>query len=799
MKSSGDYLSKLLLTRLKRSLFRTKARVITVMILITLSSYAGVSFAEYNRNMKSVYIDFYAETNLADLIISDSEQPEENFSRICQEYEDWLCESRLKLSGQTQFTNDTGTHWISSVWYGITSNEVSRLYMIEGELAEKKNEVVIDAHFADAHELVIGDTLTIGAGFGMHEVNISGIANNPLHLWYSPEGSLFPDAANFVVGYFDASYLAEISGFDSDVRNELHIDLPGTPNFDISSTTDIDEGEALNPIKEQLSKGLADNEMSGVIVDRSGMSSPELLRVDLEGSQKSTPFILAILLLISGLVIAVSIDRLVKSQSREIAVLRTVGASSKQIMSGYLLVPLVLGIPSVILGIILALTPYGSKGLISFYVSFFGIPVVKYAHHADIIASVGFGSILLIFLFGIRPAFRAANLQPMDVLGQSSSKTPSSWLISLTKRLPPGIGLGIRSTFRKPGRLFLTLLALALSMVILGGVMMMQAVFTDVFEETYDKQVNWDAEVYFWDYQFNNVSQWSESNADSHEFVIKDEASMRDDSRLFYLEGMDSITTDDSSTFRVNLVSGSIPLKGMNPPQVLVDKGMLNILELSVGEEITISRGGDIHVVEISGVSQEIERKITFHRTDLSAIVGYDANTVRLKFSQNQSVDEELRNISLMTVEKQTAIDGLSSVIDMQQNALQSIMVIGGLMAVAILFNTLLMNLAERDTELATLRVLGASRSKLSLILTVEHAFIGLIGGITGFLASMGMLTALSSLLSTWEFYIPVQADPYVSFQIIGFVLFAALLTTPLGIWRIGKMNLLEVVSRHER
>ena len=82
MKYSGDYLSKLLLTRLKRSLFRTKARVITVMILITLSSYAGVSFAEYNRNMKSVYIDFYAETNLADLIISDSEQPEENFQEF---------------------------------------------------------------------------------------------------------------------------------------------------------------------------------------------------------------------------------------------------------------------------------------------------------------------------------------------------------------------------------------------------------------------------------------------------------------------------------------------------------------------------------------------------------------------------------------------------------------------------------------------------------------------------------------------------------------------------------------------
>ncbi|RJU95292.1 MAG: hypothetical protein DWC00_05500, partial [Candidatus Poseidoniales archaeon] len=35
--------------------------------------------------------------------------------------------------------------------------------------------------------------------------------------------------------------------------------------------------------------------------------------------------------------------------------------------------------------------------------------------------------------------------------------------------------------------------------------------------------------------------------------------------------------------------------------------------------------------------------------------------------------------------------------------------------------------------------------------------------------------------------------------QIIGFVLVAALLTTPVGILRIGRMNLLEVVARHER
>ena len=129
---------------------------------------------------------------------------------------------------------------------------------------------------------------------------------------------------------------------------------------------------------------------------------------------------------------------------------------------------------------------------------------------------------------------------------------------------------------------------------------------------------------------------------------------------------------------------------------------------------------------------------------------------------------------------------------------MRSTYLIGGLLAVAILFNTLLMNLTERDAELATLRVLGASRKRLAWILTIEHAFIGLIGGIAGAVASVLMLKGMAMMMTTWEFYIPLSVDLFVTLQIIGFVLIAALLTTPFGIWRIGRMNLLEVVARHE-
>jgi ABC-type Mn2+/Zn2+ transport system permease subunit len=57
----------------------------------------------------------------------------------------------------------------------------------------------------------------------------------------------------------------------------------------------------------------------------------------------------------------------------------------------------------------------------------------------------------------------------------------------------------------------------------------------------------------------------------------------------------------------------------------------------------------------------------------------------------------------------------------------------------------------------------------------------------------------MAALMSTWAFHLPVVINYTVMFQVIGFVLVAALLTTPVGIWRIGKMDLLEVVARHER
>jgi len=780
---------------------RTKLRVLTVVLLITLSVYAGIVFSEHSRNADKVYDDFYDETNFSDLIITTYEiDTRDNLSAICESFENEACETSLVLSGQAnRLVDSANPEWLISTFYGLENGSVNSIWAIEGSIDPGVGEIVIDAHFAQDKdiEMKIGDSIEIIVGEGGSQtLEVVGFANSPLELFYAEPGSILPQTSTFVVGYLDAEYLANISGNTLDARNTLSIDLEGTPQFDLSDT-DENEGEELQVLKDEISSFMTEAETNGTVADR-GELSAELLRLDKEGIENSTPFILGVLLFISGLVIAVSLDRLIRTQAREIAVLRTIGASTKDIMFGYLLIPLVLGIPGVLAGVLLGISSIGSEAFTAFYFSFLGIPVVETHHYSDIILTISFSALGIIFLFGIRPAWKAAKLQPLEILGQGTQRTPNKIISSLTSKLPPGIGLGLRSTFRKPARLVVTLLALSLAMVILGGTMMFISGFSGAFNEAVDEQENWEYQIAAYPSNIDNITQWAQNDTLTFELTLTNQATLFDSNKDLTLKGYDVLSENDDAMHRFNLLDGTIPEQGQIVPEVILDEGSAELESYSIGDTLTIDFEGKEHDLKVVGIARELTRSIHFHRADLSQIVDAEANGALVVLSDEGNI-EDVRFSTISIVEKEAMVEGFNELIEQQKNAMQAVYVLGGIMAIAILFNTLLINLSERDSELATLRVLGASRTRLAVILTVEHTFIGLVGGIAGALASIAYYAGMSNAFSTWAFHIPVIINTAVFLQIIGFVLVAALLTTPVGILRIGRMNLLEVVARHER
>ena len=184
-----------------------------------------------------------------------------------------------------------------------------------------------------------------------------------------------------------------------------------------------------------------------------------------------------------------------------------------------------------------------------------------------------------------------------------------------------------------------------------------------------------------------------------------------------------------------------------------------------------------------------------FRREDLSEILGVNATSVYLELPQGVEVDSALGEASMGIVERQSLLNGINSLLDQQTQIFQTMMYLGLLFTVVVMFNTMIMNVAERDFELATLRVLGASTRNLGIMLLFESLLIGSIGGIVGVLFAYGGAVGLAASFSSWQFFVPVTIVPSVAWQLMSGVILIAVAMTPFGVWRLRRMDLVEKVK----
>ena len=104
----------------------------------------------------------------------------------------------------------------------------------------------------DGLDYEINDIVSIQTGDGIKNLTIVGFANHPHHLYYAPEGSIFPTYDGLVIAYTDVDYLIDIGNFTSDSRNQLLVDLKEDIQYDLRDTTE-DEGKEMSLVKQNLS------------------------------------------------------------------------------------------------------------------------------------------------------------------------------------------------------------------------------------------------------------------------------------------------------------------------------------------------------------------------------------------------------------------------------------------------------------------------------------------------------------------------------------------------------------------
>ncbi len=811
-------MSALLNKRLARSLWRTKLRLLAVVLMVFVGVFAGITFGGYAHNLGGMYDTMQADdengANLADLWIDNRSAawtPEQvnafcaalgtawDSSTVSQSLDS--CEGRTVTQGAMFHTNDTGQHIINSLWHGIPDGaNADRVWMpeghSEGRTAVAADEIVIDAHVTEALELHLGDTVTIGAGNASAEFTIVGTGYHPLHVLFAPEGELFPsEPGQYVVGYLSDAGMARLTGEVLGTSNMILLDIEGTPSFDLPDTSE-NEGDVIDEVKDLVDAALGEAALDARVRDRGQNEPVEVMRQDLEGTKRTTVPFTVMIASIAAITIVLSLQRLVQSQAKEIAVLRTLGVKRSSLMTGYLMAPLAIGGLGCALGALAG--PSGMNGMLDFYQELVGVPIVERSVPTSVVASVIGSTMLVVFFSGAFPAWKASRLDPLAVLsGQNEMRVGSNLLRKLTSWMPTTLGLSIRSSVRKPVRLTMTFVAVGISLMLFGSIQMMSAGLQETMIGALEDDQTWDAQVYIMPDGEQPVVDWAENNAVNYEMLIEmplgSVADADEIERTFTLVGLDSFETGMRA---VSLLEGNTPTANTTIPQVMMDEGSMVFLGWSIGERQTVSLNGAQTEVEIVATSSaELARTMYFLREDLSGILGVNATSIYLELPQGVEVDSALGEASMGIVERQTLLNGINSLLDQQTQIFQTMMYLGLLFTVVVMFNTMIMNVAERDFELATLRVLGASTRSLGAMLLFESLLIGIIGGIVGVLFAYGGAVGLAASFSSWQFFVPVTIVPSVAWQLMSGVILIAVAMTPFGVWRLRRMDLVEKVK----
>lgn len=811
-------MSNLLNKRLARSLWRTKLRLLAVVLMVFVGVFAGITFGGYAHNLGGMYDTMQADdetgANLADLWIDNRSAlwtPDEvnafctalettwNSSSISQSLDS--CEGRTVTQGAMFHTNDTGQHIINSLWHGIPDGaNADRVWMpeghSEGRTAVAPDEIVIDAHVTEALELSLGDTVSIGAGNATADFTLVGMGYHPLHVLMAPEGTLFPpEPGQYVVGYLSDAGMARLSGEVIGSSNTILLDVEGTPSYDLPDTSEY-EGDEIGAVKGLVETALTEAALDARVRDRGQNEPVEVMRQDLKGTERTTVPFTVMIASIAAITIVLSLQRLVQSQAKEIAVLRTLGVNRSSLMTGYLIAPLAIGGIGCALGALAG--PSGMNGMLDFYQDLVGVPIVERTVPSSVVVSVIGSTMIVVFLSGAFPAWKASRLDPLAVLsGQNEMRVGSDLLRKLTSWMPTTLGLSIRSSVRKPIRLTMTFVAVGISLMLFGSIQMMSAGLQDTMVGGLENDQTWDAQVYIMPDAEGPVVDWAENYSATFEMLIEMPLGSVEDSegieRVFTLVGLDSFETGMRS---VSILDGDAPTSSAGLTQVMMDEGSMTFLGWTIGDRQTVNLNGVDTEVEVVGTSAaELARTMYFLREDLSGILGVNATSVYLELPEGVEVDSALGEASMGIVERQTVLDGINSLLDQQTQIFQTMMYLGLLFTVVVMFNTMIMNVAERDFELATLRVLGASTRSLGTMLLFESLLIGIIGGIVGVLFAYGGAVGLAASFSSWQFFVPVTIVPSVAWQLMSGVIIIAAAMTPFGVWRLRRMDLVEKVK----
>ncbi|HJZ47246.1 MAG TPA: FtsX-like permease family protein [Roseiflexaceae bacterium] len=677
---------------------------------------------------------------------------------------------------------------------------VNKITSERGAWPPPKHEILIERSSLSLTNAQIGDSVMVELPNGtQRSIRIAGTAHNinmpPAAFTGWVDGFVTFDTLEWLGGSRD--YFALFL-----TLNDKTLDRDGV-------------GKVINLVRDKIERGGYDVNFAYVPIPgkhpADSAMQPMLLILGVLGAMS---------LLLSGFLVVNTISALLTQQVRQIGVMKSIGANTRQIVAMYLATVLIYGLLALLIAV-----PLGGLGAYAFtkyLAELINFDVIDYTTPPHVLAlEVGAGLVvpLLAALWPVLGGARVTVREAISSYGLGRGRFGRGWIDRLLERvrfLSRPLLLSLRNTFRRKGRLVLTLSTLTLGGAIFIGVFSVRdGLFLTAEQKIF---TFWRHDLFaFFDRPYS--AELLAQEARKVPGVVRLEPVAYTGMRRLRPDGNQSDdigligTRNDNDLINATVLSGRWIVPGDQNAIVISTDTLRNETDLKVGDDVVLKYGDRELTWRIVGIYQG-------GLAPPRAIVSYDylanitrrpgrASWIQVVTSQHDQAtrDRVVRELNEHFKAIGIHMSGSETIDDVRRNVgSQFGVIVNFLMIMAVLLavvgglglmGTMSINVLERTREIGVLRAIGASNGAVLRIVIVEGVLIGALSWAIGALLALPLSLLLSDAVGVAFLQMPLDFVFSLPGLLIwlGVVAILAALASLLPAWNAARLTVRDVLA----
>lgn len=699
-----------LLRKTLRDLWRRLPQVAAIGLTVMLGVLLFVTSYDSFRNIQASYAATYARTHFADLVVTSAQA-------------DGIAAAVHGAAGVDRVVTRTqvdqpmmigGTKLVGRLvgMPAVSGQDIDAIDIVAGRLpaSTAQDEVVVERHTADTFGLTSGAALQVFDGMRWHDVTVSGMAQSPEYLWPARNRQdLLGDPHAFAVLFVSEPVARTLSARQG--SNQTLITM--------SDAATSSDREGL--IRMLRAHGAA------AIEDRGDQPSDAALQESLHGLSGMAIGFPTLFLTAAMVAEYVFLTRLIHTERPIIGTLLALGARRGTLVRHYVCYGVAVASTGALAGVVAGAA--ATSAYTKVYASLLHLPDTVVQHRI----STAFIGVILGLTAGVlgalAPAIAAGRLAPASAMrGDAVRSFRIGRLTRLSARwtrTPVVVRMALRSLARSRRRTAATMtgcvLALTLILAAVGQLTSVQAMLAVEFGAVQRQ----DATVLVAPIS-NDVGARIKSipGVDLVEPVTSARVTVTARGHVYStsLTGLQSATVMHG--FRgVDGRPRSLPSDG-----VLAGAGLVQQLGLHVGDSMTVvPAGGVSRTLRLAGLVDEPLGTALYATTGVAqSVTSTGPNGYLLRFAAGADPNRVRDAVTSLTGVLAYTDTGamhrqINGYLVIFWVFASSMLVLGGLLAFAIIYVIMTVNVTERTTELAGLRAAGAPIRRLTAALALEN------------------------------------------------------------------------------